>query len=145
MLLGLGSLCVFQFGSSLSFVGSTHHMLLALGSLCIFPCAPCFQLRAGRVLFITCGAHWGPVKYEGASRVSRSGFKSHLCRFLQLSVQTGVFVCFSVCPLFSITGWPCPVHCPWHTLGTRQIRGGNACCWVLGLCVFFSLVAVCPL
>ena len=28
MLLGLASLCVFQFGSSLSFVGSTHHMLL---------------------------------------------------------------------------------------------------------------------
>ena len=115
-----------------------------LGYLCIFLCAPCFQLWGGRVLFIARGANWGPAKYEGASRVSRSGFESHLRRFLQLSVQTGVFVCFSVCPLFSITGWPCPVHCPWHTLGTRQIRGGNACCWVLGLCVFFSLVAVCP-
>ena len=89
MLLGLGSLCVFQFGSSLSFVGSTHHMLLALGSLCIFPCAPCFQLRAGRVLFIARGAHWGPAKYEGATRVTGSW----------------VSVCFFSCaPCFQLRG-----------------------------------------
>jgi len=77
-----------------------------------------------------------------ALSVSKSGFKSHLRRFLLLSVQTGVFVCFSVCPLFSITGWPCPVHCPRRTLGTRQLRGGNACYWLLGLCVFFRVPPV---
>jgi len=100
-----------------------------LGYLCVFPCAPRFKLRGGRVLFIARGAHWGPAKYEGVTRVAGSW----------------VFVYFSVYPLFSITGWPCPVHCPRRKLGTRRIQGGNACCWVLGLCVFFSLVAVCPL